>query len=104
MNDRVQKRQRRLTETAEERQNQISRENECKYKLRSQRETYQTSIENLSDNKTSREITQKNKNNFNLQSISLSANIINEKERILLQKFCNKIDNIQYNTYPICNK
>ncbi len=30
MNDRVQKRQRRLTETAEERQNQISCENERK--------------------------------------------------------------------------
>ncbi|RIA90130.1 hypothetical protein C1645_823756 [Glomus cerebriforme] len=38
------------------------------------------------------------------QSAPLSANTISEEEHILLQKFCNKMDNIQYNTCPVCNE
>ncbi|RIA92664.1 hypothetical protein C1645_820404 [Glomus cerebriforme] len=98
------KKQRRLTETSKECQNHILCENKHKRELHSQKQTCEALVEIQSDTKQSLQKTIQHNANSDLQSTPLSApllaNTISEKEHILLQKFCNKMDNIQYNTCP----
>ncbi|PKC56912.1 hypothetical protein RhiirA1_499427 [Rhizophagus irregularis] len=47
---------------------------------------------------------QREPDNRNMHVRSTSSTTISEDDHKVLQKFCNKMDNIQYNTCPECNE
>ena len=89
------KREKRLMETTKERKIRLNHENKrkCDARTRNKENHHKTAA-----------WSQKENNNSTIPRRPLSAITINEDEYYMLQNFHNKMDNIQYNFYYICNK
>ena len=98
-NTRERQKQRRTTETQEDRQNRLNRDNNRKSKIRKERtEINDETILRNQINQTA------NRNNVQPNERTHSACNISIEEQRTLQKFRNKIDNIENGVCPMCNE
>ena len=101
MTKRERKKRKRASENTEEHQRRISSETACKRELRILK---QRQVKNLSDANENTQETDHSDNKSDAQYVLPKANIISKDECNILNEFCNKIDNIQYNICSVCNE
>ncbi len=101
MTKRERKKRKRASENTEEHQRRISSETACKRELRILK---QRQVKNLSDANESTQETDHSDNESDAQHAPPKVNIISKDEHNMLNEFHSKMDNIQYNTCPVCNE